>query len=239
MRCYPETLLQRSMEAAVRIQQAYGAEHRLPWGVSECAFAVQDESGVYGYRAFGVPALAVQQEEERMVVAPYATMLALEFDPESVFKNLRWMNKRGWLARYGYYEAIDFTSDSRRSRRNRFTAVRQWMVHHQGMSLLAMANFLHEGVVRNGFMPTPGFRRPNCSCRNVPCGCAATVQPGGAPSINLAGRTARSRPRQQRKASASCRARFTRSVAAIVRGVRIGTTQTRVLAWSFAMGNSW
>jgi hypothetical protein len=151
MRSYPETLLQRSMEAAVRIQQSYGAEHRLPWGVSECAFAVQDESGVYGYRAFGVPALAVQQEEERMVVAPYATVLALEYDPESVLKNLRWMNKRGWLARYGYYEAIDFTSDSRRSRRNRFTVVRQWMVHHQGMSLLAMANFLHGGVVRKWF----------------------------------------------------------------------------------------
>ncbi len=61
MRWYPETLLQRSMEAAVDIQRAYGAEHRMPWGVSECAFAVQDKDGVYGYRAFGVPGLAVQQ----------------------------------------------------------------------------------------------------------------------------------------------------------------------------------
>jgi hypothetical protein len=151
MRLYPETLLQRSMQGAVAIQQAYGAEHRLPWGVSECAFAVQDENGVYGYRAFGVPTLAVQQEQERMVVAPYGTMLALEFDPEAAFKNLRWMNKRGWLARYGYYEAIDFTCDSRRPRRNRFTAVRQWMVHHQGMSLLAMTNFLYKSAVRNWF----------------------------------------------------------------------------------------
>jgi hypothetical protein len=155
MRWYPETLLQRTMDAAVKIQQAYGAEHHLPWGVSECAFAVQDENGVYGYRAFGIPAVAVQQEEERMVVAPYATMLALEFDPEAVLKNLRWMHKRGWLGRYGYYEAIDFSTDARRPRRNRFTVVEQWMAHHQGMSLLAIANFLHDGVVRKWFHGDP------------------------------------------------------------------------------------
>ena len=127
------------------------AEHRVPWGVSECAFAVQDENGVYGYRAFGVPALAVQQEEERTVVAPYATMLALDFDPEAAVKNLRWMNRKGFLGRYGFYEAVDFSADVRRARREPFVIVRQWMAHHQGMSLLAMANFLRQGVVRNWF----------------------------------------------------------------------------------------
>ena len=154
MRWYPETLLQRSMEAAVAIQRAYGAEHRVPWGVSECAFAVQDENGVYGYRAFGVPALAVQQEEERMVVAPYATMLALDFDPEAALKNLRWMNRKSFLGRYGFYEAVDFSADVRR-RRAPFAIVRQWMAHHQGMSLLAMANFLSDGVVRRWFHADP------------------------------------------------------------------------------------
>ncbi len=150
MRWYPETLLQRSMEAAVAIQQAYAAEHRVPWGVSECAFAVQDENGVYGYRAFGVPALAVQQEEERMVVAPYATMLALDVDPEAAIRNLRWMNRKGLLGRYGFYEAIDFSGERRTPPRT-IAVVRQWMAHHQGMSLLAVANFLRRGVVRNWF----------------------------------------------------------------------------------------
>ncbi len=149
MRSYPETLLQRSLEGAVAIQRAYGADHGVPWGVSECAFAAQDEAGVYGYRAFGVPALAVQQEEERMVVAPYATMLALEIDSEAAIRNLRWMKRKGWLGRYGYYEAVDFSAGVRR--RGRFAIVRQWMVHHQGMSLLALTNFLQEGVVRNWF----------------------------------------------------------------------------------------
>ncbi len=151
MRWYPETLLQRSMDAAVAIQQAYGDEHRVPWGVSECAFAVQDENGVYGYRAFGVPALAVQQEEQRLVVAPYATMLALDFDPEAAIKNLRGMNRKGFLGRYGFFEAIDFSAAARRNRREPFAIVQQWMAHHQGMSLLAMANFLRQGVVRNWF----------------------------------------------------------------------------------------
>jgi hypothetical protein len=151
MRWYPETLLQRSMEAAVAIQRAYAVEHRVVWGISECAYAVQDEDGIYGYRAFGVPSLAVQQEEERMVVAPYATMLALDMDPEAAVKNLRWMSKKGWLARYGFYEAVDFSADARRLRRDRFAVVRQWMVHHQGMSLLALTNFLQHGAVRNWF----------------------------------------------------------------------------------------
>jgi cyclic beta-1,2-glucan synthetase len=151
LRWYPDTLLQRSMEAAVAIQRAYSAEHRVPWGVSECAFAVQDESGVYGYRAFGVPGLAVQQEAERTVVAPYATMLALDFDPEAAVKNLRWMNRKAFLGRYGFYEAVDFSADVRRARREPFVIVRQWMAHHQGMSLLAMTNFLRQGVVRNWF----------------------------------------------------------------------------------------
>ncbi len=149
MRSYPETLLQRSLEGAVAIQRAFGADHGVPWGLSECAFAAQDEAGVYGYRAFGVPALAMQQQEERMVVAPYATILALEIDPEAALRNLGWMSRKGWLGRYGYYEAVDFSAGVRRH--HRFAVVRQWMAHHQGMSLLAIVNFLQEGVVRNWF----------------------------------------------------------------------------------------
>ena len=155
MRSYPETLLQRSTEAAVAIQRAYGAEHRLPWGVSECAFGVRHDGGVYGYRAFGVPGLAVQQEEERRVVAPYATMLALDIQPEAAIGNLRRMQRKGWLGRYGFYEAIDYSSEARHSRRGAPTVVRQWMVHHQGMSLLAIANFLQHGVIRNWFHADP------------------------------------------------------------------------------------
>ncbi len=152
MRAYPETMLGRSREAAVRAQQLYAAEHRIPWGISESGYAVIEENGNYSYRAFGVPHLAVNQEEApRLVVAPYATMLALDVDPAAAIKNLRWMAKKGWLGRYGFYESADFSRDVRPSRRQRYALVRSWMVHHQGMSLLAIANFLENGVVQNWF----------------------------------------------------------------------------------------
>ncbi len=81
-------------------------------------------------------------------------MLALDFDSEAAVKNLRWMSRKGFLGRYGFYEAVDFSPDVRR-RREPFAIVRQWMVHHQGMSLLAIANFLRNGVVRNWFHADP------------------------------------------------------------------------------------
>ncbi len=151
MRSYPETMLENSKESSVLAQQAYADDKGIPWGISECAFAKVEENGAYGYRAFGIPQLALQQDEERLVVAPYATMLALSIDPPEAIRNLRWMTKKGWFGRYGYYEAADFTKDVRPSRRQRFALVRSWMVHHQGMSLLAIANFLKGGVVQKWF----------------------------------------------------------------------------------------
>ncbi len=151
MRSYPGTMLENSKEGAVLAQQMYAHEKGIPWGISECAYAKVEENGAYGYRAFGIPQLALQQDEDRLVVAPYATMLALAIDPAEAIRNLRWMTKKGWFGRYGYFESADFTRDVRPSRRQRFALVRSWMVHHQGMSLLAIANFLKDGVVQQWF----------------------------------------------------------------------------------------
>ncbi len=152
MRAYPETMLERTRAAAVRAQQLYAKENGIPWGISESGYAIIEENGNYSYRAFGVPHLAINQEEEpRLVVAPYATMLALDVDPAAAIKNLRWMAKKGWLARYGFYEAADYSPEVRPSRRQRYALVRSWMAHHQGMSLLAIANFLEDRVVQNWF----------------------------------------------------------------------------------------
>ncbi len=150
MRSYSDTLLERSKEAAVEAQQAYATSKHIPWGVSESAFAETDEEGNYCYRAFGVPQLALQQDEDRLVVAPYATFLALTVDPAAAIRNLRWMVKKGWLGAYGLYEAADFTPLAQR-RRQRYQLVRSWMTHHQGMSLLAIANFLKGHAAQNWF----------------------------------------------------------------------------------------
>ncbi len=151
MRAYRGSLLQQAMEGAVRAQQIYAAEKRIPWGISESGYAEVDEAGLYHYRAFIVPELALQEEQsEYLVVAPYATALALAVDPAAL-KNMRRMAKQGWFGPYGFYEAADFTPRMGRPRRRRFDLVKSWMAHHQGMSLLAIANFLENDVVQQWF----------------------------------------------------------------------------------------
>ena len=86
-----------------------------------------------------------------MVVAPYATLLALGVDPSAAVEHLRWMIKKGWFGTYGFYESVDFTTNLHQKWRQRHTLVRCWMTHHQGMSLLSIANFLQGGMVQNWF----------------------------------------------------------------------------------------
>jgi hypothetical protein len=153
MRTYPHTLLDNSRIAAVRLQQIYAASKGIPWGISESAYAKRDEAGNYQYHAFGLPHIALHKDEaEALVISPYSTFLALHVDASEALRNLRRMEGEGWLGSYGFYEAADYTPASgRRSWRHRHELVRCWMAHHQGMSLLAMANFLHDGVVQRWF----------------------------------------------------------------------------------------
>ncbi len=117
-------MLENSKESSVLAQQAYADDKGIPWGISECAFAKMEDNGAYGYRAFGIPELALQQDEDRLVVAPYATLLALSrsIRPEAILQPAL-DDQEGWFGRYGYYEAADFTKDVRPSRRQRFALV--------------------------------------------------------------------------------------------------------------------
>jgi cyclic beta-1,2-glucan synthetase len=152
MRSFPNTLLERSRVAAVRSQQAYGVRKQVPWGFSESAYYKLDEAGNYQYYAFGLPHLALRKPEiNRLVVSPYSTFLALDVDPAGALRNLRRMLGMGWFGDYGFYEAADFSCDRNRFWQSRFQVVRCWMVHHQGMSLLALANFLNNNIVQKWF----------------------------------------------------------------------------------------
>jgi len=156
MQSYPDTLLERSRAAAVRAQRAHVAGKRMPWGISESAYFKMDDAGNYQYFAFGLPQLALSKNEmESLVISPYSTFLALDVDPPEALKNLRKMSDMGWLGAYGFYEAADFTVSRNRSWHRRYELVPAWMAHHQGMSLLAIANFLHHGVVRTRFHSEP------------------------------------------------------------------------------------
>ena len=85
-------------------------------------------------------------------------MLAVGFDSAAALGNLRWMVKHGWSGAYGFYEAADFTPVRGRSRWRRYELVRSWMAHHQGMSLLSVANVLNAGVVQRWFHADPGVQ---------------------------------------------------------------------------------
>ncbi len=150
MRTYPGTLLDQSCRMAVRRQVEYGRQQGVPWGISESAFNVVDRHGNYQYKAFGVPGLGLKRGlGEELVVAPYATALAAMVDPERAAHNFRRLAREGLDGAYGFYEAIDFTHRKAddgeavgepRPHGSRGVVVRAFLAHHQGMSLVALAN---------------------------------------------------------------------------------------------------
>jgi hypothetical protein len=156
MRTYTGTLLDRSRLAAVQMQREYTATKRIPWGISESAYAARDEAGTYQYHAFGVPQLALHQADiDALVISPYATALALSAAPKAALDNLRRISREGWFGAYGFYESADYTASRHRKWRHDFELVRCYMAHHQGMTLLSIANFLADGVVQEWFHAHP------------------------------------------------------------------------------------
>jgi cyclic beta-1,2-glucan synthetase len=151
----PQTLLDETMQAAVRRQRAYGTEHGVPWGVSESAYNVMDLEMTYQYRAFGVPGLGLKAGlAEDLVVAPYATALAALVDPGAAVKNLKALAREGLEGEYGFFEAIDY-SPTRVPPGKRGVVVRSYMAHHLGMSLVALDNVLNERCMQRRFHADP------------------------------------------------------------------------------------
>jgi cellobiose phosphorylase len=158
MPSYPGTLLDHSCRVAVQRQIAYGQQQSLPWGVSESGFSTVDASQNYQYHAFGVPGLGLKRGlAEDMVIAPYASMLALLVDASAACQNLQRLSAEGAAGRYGFYEAIDYTP-SRLSRGQSRSLVCSFMAHHQGMSLLAIASVLLDQPMQKRFASDPQFQ---------------------------------------------------------------------------------
>jgi cyclic beta-1,2-glucan synthetase len=142
LRAYPGTLLEESCRSAVARQIEYGRQQHVPWGISESAFSALDGAQNYQYLSFGVPGLGLKRGlTESLVIAPYATALALAVRPRAALQNFRALRNEKAEGTYGFYEAIDYTWD-RRVEKRRPTIVRTYMAHHQGMSLVALANSL-------------------------------------------------------------------------------------------------
>lgn len=112
----------------------------------------------YQYHAFGVPGLGLRRGlGDDMVIAPYATMMALIVDPDSACSNLVELEKNGAKGRYGFYEALDYTT-SRLSRGQLYVIVRSYMAHHQGMSFLALSHLLLDAPMVKRFASYPAFQ---------------------------------------------------------------------------------
>ena len=147
MRSYPDTLLDQTCRMAVRRQVSYATERGVPWGISESGYNVVDRHDTYQYKAFGVPGLGLKRGlGDDLVVAPYATGLAAMVDPARAARNFRRLAEEGLEGAFGYYEAIDYTrggdDEARTGSGTRGTVVRSYLAHHQGMTIVSLANAL-------------------------------------------------------------------------------------------------
>lgn len=148
MRAPAGSLLEQTNRLVVARQQAYGAALGIPWGISESAFNARDLEFTYQYSNFGVPGLGLKRGlAENVVIAPYATALATMVDAQAAQRNFAHLTATGALGRYGFYEALDFTR-SRLQEGESVAIVRSFMAHHQGMSIVAIANTLQHGRMR-------------------------------------------------------------------------------------------
>ncbi|MEO8441658.1 MAG: glucoamylase family protein, partial [Betaproteobacteria bacterium] len=158
MPTYENTLLDRTYQAAVDRQINYGTQRGVAWGISECGYNAVDAALNYQYRAFGVPGLGLKRGlAEDLVIAPYASALALMVEPEQACLNLQRLAADGLTGKYGFYEAVDYTA-SRLPRGQSSAVIRSFMAHHQGMTFLALAYALLDRPMQKRFEADPMFR---------------------------------------------------------------------------------
>lgn len=155
---YEGTLLDLAARGAVARQIEYGRQNRVPWGVSESCYNVTDAQFTYQYRAFGVPGLGLQRGlGEDLVIAPYASVMALLVAPQAAAANLERMEAAGWFGEYGFFDAVDHTP-ARSGPEQAPVACRTYMAHHSGMSLLALDSVLLDQPMQKRFLANPLFK---------------------------------------------------------------------------------
>ena len=153
------SLLDATNRLVVRRQIDFAKNLRMacpiPWGVSESAYNARDLELTYQYSNFGIPGLGLKRGlADHCVVAPYATALAAMVDPHAARENLQILAEVGALGRYGFYEALDYTP-ARVPAGQHSAIVRAFMAHHEGMTIVAIANAVLGGRMRARFHAEP------------------------------------------------------------------------------------
>ncbi|GFP74160.1 GH36-type glycosyl hydrolase domain-containing protein [Clostridium fungisolvens] len=155
MKNYEGTLWDLTYNSVIEAQKIYANKRGIPWGISESAFYHFDVAMNYQYKAFGVPGIGLKRGlVDELVVSPYSTVMALSFAPLSSIENMNTLINKGMIGRYGFYEAIDFTEE-RVTRGKQESPVKCFMVHHQGMSLMSLDNFVNENILQERFHKLP------------------------------------------------------------------------------------
>ena len=158
MPSHENTLLSQTAAAVVKRQIEYGGQQGVPWGISEAAYNAVDAALNYQYRAFGVPGLGLKRGlKDDLVIAPYASMLALMVAPAKACANLQVLSSMGAEGEYGFFESIDFTP-GRLPRGKSQAIIQSFMVHHQGMSLLALEYLLLDKPMQRRFLSDLRFQ---------------------------------------------------------------------------------
>ncbi|WP_433849042.1 GH36-type glycosyl hydrolase domain-containing protein [Brucella pseudogrignonensis] len=149
------SLLDQTNKLVVQRQIDYATSRGLPWGISEAAFNARDAHMNYQYSNFGVPNLGLQRGLSRnAVIAPYASLLAAQYQPAAAVANLKRLAKLGALGRYGFHDSVDFTP-SRVREGETCAVVKNYYAHHHGMSIIAVNNVIFEGRMRERFHSDP------------------------------------------------------------------------------------
>ena len=163
MRSYPGTLLdaRAAWPCGARSSTRRSAACR---GASPSrAYNLGDRYGNYQYKAFGVPGLGLKRGlADELVVAPYATALAAMVEPRAALRNLRRLADEGAralrLLRGDRLHARESRRPGPRRERRPRRAGRScgaFMAHHQGMTLVALANVLLDDAMVRRFHADP------------------------------------------------------------------------------------
>jgi cyclic beta-1,2-glucan synthetase len=157
--CAPaSSLIARTNSLVVRRQICYGATLGLPWGISESAYNARDLEFTYQYSSFGIPDLGLKRGlGHNAVIAPYATALAAMVAPSAATRNFERLSAAGAGGRFGFYDALDYTP-ARVPEGQQVAVVRAFMAHHQGMSIVSIANALLGGRIRTFFHAEPAVQ---------------------------------------------------------------------------------
>lgn len=155
MKVHYNTLLSETYTSVIKAQKLYGETRSIPWGMSESGYYAFDLNKSYHYKAFGIPQLGLKRSlGDDLVIAPYASIMALCIDPVESVKNIEMLIKEGLYGYYGFYEAIDYTPN-RVPQKGKGMIVKSYMAHHHGMSLIALNNYLNNNIMQDRFHKEP------------------------------------------------------------------------------------